>query len=208
MSAPGPRRVALVPGVLALLPEYAGQEDPVADLRAAALAAVAWLAEGDAGGVAGGTAEVAVEVAIAAGTASGARVGAHLLAAVGARVASRDPAAQVASHEPAAQVAPAHAGPQRLLLVGNGSACRTEKAPGFFDPRAADFDTALGEALAGPRPEVLAALDPELATELWADVAALADPGSTALRGMRTAAVDLDTDPFGVQYWVVRWERE
>lgn len=197
MSASGPRRVALVPGVLALLPEYAGQEDPVADLRAAALAAVAWLAEGDAGGVAGGAGvaaeaedAVAVEVAIAAGTASGARVGAHLLAAVGA------------------QVAPAHAGPQRLLLVGNGSACRTEKAPGFFDPRAADFDTTLGEALAGPRPEALAALDPELATELWADVAALADPGSTALRGMRTVAVDFDTDPFGVQYWVVRWERE
>ena len=32
-------RVALVPGVLALLPEYAGQEDPVSEVRAAALAA-------------------------------------------------------------------------------------------------------------------------------------------------------------------------
>ena len=28
-------RVVLVPGVLALLPEYAGQTDPVAELRAA-----------------------------------------------------------------------------------------------------------------------------------------------------------------------------
>ena len=36
-------RVVLVPGVLALLPEYAGLEDPVADLRAACLEAVAWL---------------------------------------------------------------------------------------------------------------------------------------------------------------------
>ena len=36
-------RVVLVPGVLALLPEYAGLEDPVAELRAACLAAVAWL---------------------------------------------------------------------------------------------------------------------------------------------------------------------
>ena len=36
-------RVVLVPGVLALLPEYAGIEDPVAELRAAALDAVAWL---------------------------------------------------------------------------------------------------------------------------------------------------------------------
>lgn len=37
-------RIALVPGVLALLPDYAGQVDPVPDLRAACLAAVAWLA--------------------------------------------------------------------------------------------------------------------------------------------------------------------
>ena len=37
------RRVVLVPGVLALLPEYAGIEDPVAELRAACLDAVGWL---------------------------------------------------------------------------------------------------------------------------------------------------------------------
>lgn len=36
-------RVVLVPGVLALLPEYAGVEDPVAHLRAACVAAVEWL---------------------------------------------------------------------------------------------------------------------------------------------------------------------
>ncbi len=34
-----------MPGVLAFLPEYAGQVDPVPDVRAASLAAVAWLAE-------------------------------------------------------------------------------------------------------------------------------------------------------------------
>ncbi len=33
----------LVPGALALLPEYAGIEDPVADLRAACVEAVGWL---------------------------------------------------------------------------------------------------------------------------------------------------------------------
>ena len=38
-------RVVLVPGVLALLPEYASLTDPVAELRAACLAAVAWLVE-------------------------------------------------------------------------------------------------------------------------------------------------------------------
>ena len=38
-------RAVLVPGALALLPEYAGLEDPVADLRAACRAAVTWLVE-------------------------------------------------------------------------------------------------------------------------------------------------------------------
>ena len=43
-------RAVLVPGVLALLPEYAGLEDPVADLRAACERAVAWLgADGPSG---------------------------------------------------------------------------------------------------------------------------------------------------------------
>ena len=41
-----PRRVVLVPGVLALLPEYAGLTDPVAELRAACREAVAWLGDG------------------------------------------------------------------------------------------------------------------------------------------------------------------
>ena len=40
-----PTKVVLVPGVLALLPEYAGLEDPVAELRAACLEAVAWLGD-------------------------------------------------------------------------------------------------------------------------------------------------------------------
>jgi hypothetical protein len=65
-----PARVAIVPGVLAFLPEYAGQVDPVPDVRAAALAAVAWLAEG------GPVVVVADD--------QGARVGRHLLAAAGA----------------------------------------------------------------------------------------------------------------------------
>ena len=40
-------RVVLVPGVLALLPEYASLSDPVAELRAACLSAVSWLVDGD-----------------------------------------------------------------------------------------------------------------------------------------------------------------
>ena len=62
-------RVALVPGVLAFLPEYAGLEDPVAEVRTASLAAAAWVAE---------PGPVTV-----VGDAQGARVGSHLLAAAG-----------------------------------------------------------------------------------------------------------------------------
>lgn len=38
-------RIAVVPGALALLPEYAALTDPVPELRAACLAAVAWLGQ-------------------------------------------------------------------------------------------------------------------------------------------------------------------
>jgi len=38
-------RVAIVPGALALLPQYAGLSDPIAELRLACQEAVAWLVE-------------------------------------------------------------------------------------------------------------------------------------------------------------------
>jgi hypothetical protein len=153
-------RVVLVPGVLALLPEYAGQVDPVAELRAAALAAVGWLG---------------VEVTVLASE-QGARVAAHLLGEV-----------------------PREGDEPSYLVVGNGSAKRTEKAPGHFDERAAAFDTALGESLWRGWPE----LDAVLAEELWADVHGIARMGS--LGDLGEAQVDYADDPFGVQYWVMRW---
>lgn len=87
-----------------------------------------------------------------------------------------------------------------LLVVANGSAKLTEKAPGHFDDRAAAFDAALG---AGLRAGDLSEVDLSLADELWADVAGLA-----ALAGVRADEVQVDYDdaPYGVQYWVVRWE--
>lgn len=92
-----------------------------------------------------------------------------------------------------------------VLVVANGSACRTEKAPGFLDPRAEGFDAALGAALREPSPDALLEVDGVLATELWADVAAL--PGLAELLGdARTVAVDHDAAPYGVQYWVIRWQ--
>jgi hypothetical protein len=91
-----------------------------------------------------------------------------------------------------------------LLVVADGSAKRSEKAPGYFDPRAADFDAALSKALRDGSPEQLQALDPTLAADLWA----------TGLPALRTAAsvgspqeseVLYDDAPFGVGYVVATW---
>ena len=166
-----PARVALVPGVLALLPEYAAQVDPVPDVRAAGLAAVAWLAES------GPVALVADE--------QGARVGRRLLADVGASQADADAAA--------------------YLVVANGTARRNDTAPGYVDDRAVPFDAALEAALRAPEPVTLTGIDVPLADELL-----VGNPGGlarlgTLLRGAEPALVDYADDPYGVQYWVMRW---
>lgn len=178
MAAHRVSRVVLVPGVLALLPEYAGLTDPVAELRAACLAAVGWLTEGLGGEDSGGVTVLA--------DGSGERVAAALLAAVGG------------SNGAAAS--------GRYLVVGNGSARRGEKAPGHLDERSFAFDDALDRALRAPDPAALADLDQALGDELLADVANLARLGDLlAGTGTRAPTVDYAGDPFGVQYWVLRW---
>ena len=152
-----------MPGVLALLPEYAGLVDPVAELRAACTRAVGWLG---------------ADVTVLAGP-QGRRVAEHLLAA--------------SPHD--------GTGPS-YLAVGNGSAKRTEKAPGHVDERAESFDAALGEALVAGR---LHEVDLTLSRELWADTDAIADLARLLPPGL-PARVDHESDPYGVRYWVARWE--
>ncbi|MFL6025155.1 MAG: hypothetical protein ACJ72O_17565 [Marmoricola sp.] len=91
-----------------------------------------------------------------------------------------------------------------LLLVANGSAKRTEKAPGHFDERAEGFDEELGAALASGDLDALRAIDVDLAAELLADVDALVGLGP--LGEVTDVHVDYDDAPYGVQYWVVRYE--
>ncbi|MEV4999760.1 hypothetical protein [Nocardioides sp. LML1-1-1.1] len=79
-----------------------------------------------------------------------------------------------------------------VLVVGNGSATRTEKAPGHLDERAAGFDAALRRTFTG--------IDTALAAELWADTACLGE-----LPPLGEAEVLYDDAPFGVQYWVAVW---
>jgi hypothetical protein len=93
-----------------------------------------------------------------------------------------------------------------LLIVGDGSACRTEKAPGFFDPRAEAFDNSVSAALARADAGALAAIDPALAAELLvagrAPWQVLAGAAEHPMRG----AVLYDSAPYGVAYFVATWE--
>ena len=160
-------RVALVPGVLALLPEYAGQEDPVPEVRAAARAAVAWLAE------AGPVAVVADE--------QGCRVGRHLLAGAAEGAGSA------------------------YLVVANGSARRNDTAPGYVDERAVPFDAAVEAALSRPDPAALEGLEVDLAAALLVGNPAGLVRLGTLLRRAGPPMMDYAGDPYGVQYWVMRW---
>ena len=164
-------RVVVVPGTLALLPEYASVEDPIPDLRAAVEEAVGWLlADGPATAL--------------WGSPSAHRIAEHLLGDRG-------------GHAPG------------VLVVANGSATRTEKAPGHFDERSAAFDGFVGKALAEGDPAALAGIDTALADELWAmpDADVLRKLAGR-VRPVTDVQVDYDDAPYGVQYWVVRWQCE
>jgi hypothetical protein len=93
-----------------------------------------------------------------------------------------------------------------LLVVADGTASRTPKAPGHFDERAEGFDASVANALAAGTPAALGGLDQALAAELlvaglpaWQAVASLPGPW----RGEVTYA----DAPFGVGYVVATWTR-
>ncbi|HZB51087.1 MAG TPA: hypothetical protein VE547_18515 [Mycobacteriales bacterium] len=109
--------------------------------------------------------------------------------------------------DPAA-VAAGLAGPDRLglLVMGDGSARRSERAPGYVDPRAAGFDAAVAAALATGDAAALRDLDPARGAELLAG-------GVPAWRvaGHAAAGVEFDAEllrdeaPYGVGYLVAAW---
>ncbi|GAA0463751.1 class III extradiol dioxygenase subunit B-like domain-containing protein [Streptomyces stramineus] len=93
-----------------------------------------------------------------------------------------------------------------LLVMGDGSACRTLKAPGYLDERAEAFDAGAARALGAADTAALAALDAGLASELKAAGRApwqvLAGAGEGA--GL-TGALLHDGAPYGVGYYVATW---
>jgi len=95
-----------------------------------------------------------------------------------------------------------------LLVMGDGSARRGEKAPGYLDERAFAYDAETGRALEEGDAEALARLDPVLAGELMVlgrpAFAVLGE--ATSAQGARPRArVLYSDDPYGVQYTVSVW---
>ncbi|MFF7655205.1 class III extradiol dioxygenase subunit B-like domain-containing protein [Streptomyces sp. NPDC007983] len=93
-----------------------------------------------------------------------------------------------------------------LLVMGDGSACRTLKAPGYLDERAAAFDAEVARALAAADTAALAALDEELAYELKAAGRASLQVLAGAAEGAGLKGeLRYDEAPYGVGYFVARW---
>jgi hypothetical protein len=100
----------------------------------------------------------------------------------------------------------ARAGRVALLVMGDASACRTVKAPGYLDERAAPFDAAVAQALGAADIAAVQALDPDLAHELKAS-------GRAPWQILAGAAADADLGgallyedaPYGVGYLVAAW---
>ncbi|MCU1692326.1 MAG: hypothetical protein JWM64_1417 [Frankiales bacterium] len=215
---------AVVPSAPLLVPELAGGSAPVdAVLRTRVLDAVAELLRGDEPVVVVGAAPVtgpctgtwdwsgfglrlrggegpALPLALA--------VGAWLLDGV-APDRERSFLGVGADEEPEAcaalgrQVA---SSPVRLLVVGDGTARRTEKAPGHLDPRAEAYDAEAAAALADGDPGRLLGLPAGLGRELLASGrAAWQVLAGAAGTGPGRSALLHDDAPYGVGYLVASW---
>lgn len=219
------RRVAFVPSAPLLVPALAGGSAALDDeLREASRAAVAWAVAGQPGRVI-----VVAPVPVASvwpsdarwdfhgfGVARGERgdgpelpwqlgIGAWLLddaewagtrGYVGIAPSDQTPIEPLGADREVA-----------VIVVADGSACRTEKAPGYLDERAADFDAGIASRLATGDVAGLADVDGELASELLCS-------GWSAWRWLAAALGDLEVStaelvthvaPYGVAYFVARW---
>lgn len=179
---------AVVPSALALLPEYAGIDDPIRDVRHACREAVAWLADRHPMGVAAAFAGVRPEhVARGMSEAPGLRIARTLLAETGVEL--------VDAHKT-----------DGLLVLANGSAKGAYVAPGYLDERAQEFDMKLVTALSACDPTALVELDEALAEELWCyDISVLKALAAHFPSGIAKSTTIYVGSPYGVQYWIGTW---
>jgi len=108
--------------------------------------------------------------------------------------------------EPPAEFPP---GVFAVVAVGDGSARRSEKAPGHLDPRAEAFDLRIAAALRDGDVAALATVDAGLATEVmchglpvWQWVSRLVDSQAAATTA---GGPTLHVAPYGVGYFVESW---
>ena len=93
-----------------------------------------------------------------------------------------------------------------MLVMGDASACRTLKAPGYLDERAAPFDAEVARALGAADTAAIKALDADLAYQLkaagrapWQVLAGAAEDADLV------GALLYDDAPYGVCYLVAAW---
>jgi len=97
-------------------------------------------------------------------------------------------------------------GPVGVLAMADGSARRSAKAPGAFDPAAEPFDAAVAQALATGDAAALAALDTVEGARLLAAGVPVWRAVGAALDGLPVEAeLRYAEAPFGVGYPVATW---
>jgi hypothetical protein len=96
------------------------------------------------------------------------------------------------------------AGRVGLLVMADGSACRSLRAPGYLDPRAAGFDAVLERAVRDGEPGALRDIDEGLARELLAAARPAWQVLAGAVPGRVPAEIFYCDDPFGV-FYLVGW---
>ncbi|MDO8730964.1 MAG: hypothetical protein Q7L55_00075 [Actinomycetota bacterium] len=95
--------------------------------------------------------------------------------------------------------------PTLLLVVGDGSATRTEKAPGYIQPDALNFDAVTSAAIAAADFQTLVEIAQEQADRLWCQGLPAWQVAAFAGQHMKQGELVLETAPFGVNYLVASW---
>ena len=218
---------ALCPSAPLLHPDLTGREVVVPELRAASAQAAQWLCRDDPATIvvvgpaaatgewdAAGRLEPAAFAPAVARTGTRTRslplslgLGALLLDQAGYR--GRRRLLAVGQDEPASACAAVGAeldgvdGPAALLVMGDGSARRSLKAPGYLDARAAAFDEEVERAIRAGQLDALLRLDQALARDLMATGRPAWQVLAGAMRDLAPVTKVLYRgDPFGVAYLV------
>jgi hypothetical protein len=92
-----------------------------------------------------------------------------------------------------------------LIVMGDGSARHSTKAPGYLDPRAEPFDEGVVAALRGGDVEALAGLDAALGAELLASGVPAWLAAAAVLSGDYDAELLYADAPYGVGYFAAAW---